>query len=77
MQENIKVRKFIFQLLQLPVVPKAILRESLFNTINFEIIDKNFVEVFAGSGLVAIEAVSRGAKKAWCIEKHHRYFMRF
>jgi 16S rRNA (guanine(966)-N(2))-methyltransferase RsmD len=49
---------------------KAVLRESLFNTLQFEIMDKAFVEVFAGSGSVAIEAVSRGASVAWCIEKN-------
>jgi len=48
---------------------KAVLRESLFNSISFEIVDSNFVEVFAGSGSIAIEAVSRGAKRAWCIER--------
>ena len=48
---------------------KAVLRESLFNTIGFDIIDKGFVEVFAGSGSVAIEAVSRGASRAWCMER--------
>ncbi|WP_456433155.1 16S rRNA (guanine(966)-N(2))-methyltransferase RsmD [Nitratifractor sp.] len=48
---------------------KAILRESLFNTIQFEIVDRPFVEVFAGSGAVALEALSRGACRAWCMEK--------
>jgi len=49
---------------------KAILRESLFNTLQFDLMDKPFVEVFAGSGSVALEAVSRGASHAWCIEKN-------
>jgi 16S rRNA (guanine(966)-N(2))-methyltransferase RsmD len=48
---------------------KAILRESIFNTIGSDIVDRAFVEVFAGSGSVAIEAVSRGASEAWCIER--------
>ncbi len=61
--------------IQIPAVSttrssKAVLRESLFNTIQFDIIGRGFVEVFAGSGSVAIEAVSRGAKRAWCIEKN-------
>jgi 16S rRNA (guanine(966)-N(2))-methyltransferase RsmD len=47
---------------------KSILRESLFNTLQFEIIDKNFVEVFAGSGSVGLEALSRGAGDAYFIE---------
>lgn len=48
---------------------KGILKESLFNTLQFEIIDKNFVEVFAGSGSIGLEALSRGA--------NHCYFMEY
>jgi len=47
---------------------KAILRESLFNTLQFDIIDKNFVEVFAGSGSVGLEAFSRGASEIYLME---------
>jgi 16S rRNA (guanine(966)-N(2))-methyltransferase RsmD len=49
---------------------KSILRESLFNTLQFEIIDKNFVEVFAGSGSVGLEALSRGVGHGYFIEKN-------
>jgi 16S rRNA (guanine(966)-N(2))-methyltransferase RsmD len=48
---------------------KAILRGSLFDTIQFDIVGKSFIEVFAGSGSIAIEAVSRGAEHAWCMER--------
>ena len=47
---------------------KSILKESFFNTIQFDIIDKNFVEVFAGSGSVGLEARSRGAKACYFME---------
>ena len=47
---------------------KGILRESLFNTLQFEIIDKNFVEVFSGSGSIGLEALSRGASMCYFIE---------
>jgi 16S rRNA (guanine(966)-N(2))-methyltransferase RsmD len=40
---------------------KGILKESFFNTVQNDIIDAYFVEVFAGSGSVGIEALSRGA----------------
>src|SRR5690554_5874058 len=50
---------------------KSILRESLFNTLQFDIIDKNFVEVFGGSGSVGLEALSRGAGDAYFIEYNH------
>jgi len=49
---------------------KSILRESLFDTLQFDIVGKSFVEVFAGSGSVAIEALSRGASGAYMIEKN-------
>jgi 16S rRNA (guanine966-N2)-methyltransferase len=47
---------------------KSILKESLFNTLQFEVMGKNFVEVFAGSGSIGLEALSRGAKEAYFIE---------
>ena len=50
---------------------KGILKESLFNTLQFDIIDKNFVEVFSGSGSIGLEALSRGAKRCYFIE-HNR-----
>jgi 16S rRNA (guanine(966)-N(2))-methyltransferase RsmD len=48
---------------------KAILRESFFNTVQFDIVGKNFVEVFAGSGSVGLEALSRGAGQCFFMEK--------
>jgi len=38
---------------------KSIVLESFFNTLQFDIIDANFVEVFSGSGSVGLEALSR------------------
>jgi len=48
---------------------KNILRESLFNTLQYEIMDENFVEVFGGSGSVGLEALSRGAAHVYFIER--------
>ena len=53
---------------------KGILKESLFNTLQFEIIDKNFVEVFAGSGSIGLEALSRGAKACYFMEYNKTAF---
>lgn len=47
---------------------KARLKESFFNRLQFEIIDKVFIEAFSGSGSVGLEAVSRDAKIAHFIE---------
>jgi 16S rRNA (guanine(966)-N(2))-methyltransferase RsmD len=48
---------------------KAIVLESFFNTIQFEIIDATFVELFSGSGSVGLEALSRGAKEIIFMEQ--------
>ena len=47
---------------------KSVLKESLFNVLQFDIIDKIFVEAFAGSGSIGLEAISRGAKRSYFIE---------
>lgn len=39
-------------------------KESLFNIIGRTILDSNFLDLFAGTGSVGIEALSRGAKYA-------------
>lgn len=48
---------------------KNIIRESVFNTLQGEVAGAVFVEVFAGSGTIGIEALSRGAEFAYFIEK--------
>lgn len=48
---------------------KSIVLESFFNTIQFDIIDANFVEVFSGSGSIGLEALSRGASQIYFMEK--------
>ena len=45
------------------------IKETLFNIISPRIYDCVFLDVFSGSGAIAIEALSRGAKKAVLIEK--------
>ncbi len=46
------------------------LRETLFNVIGLRIEGVRFVDAFAGTGAVGIEALSRGAREAIFIEKH-------
>jgi 16S rRNA (guanine(966)-N(2))-methyltransferase RsmD len=48
---------------------KTIVLESFFNTLQFEIVDANFVEVFSGSGSIGLEALSRGAKEIMFMEQ--------
>ncbi len=53
---------------------KSIVKNSFFDTVQFEILDKIFFEVFAGSGSMGLEAVSRGAKFSYFIEKDKEAF---
>ena len=46
------------------------LRESLFNVLAPRIEGSIFLDAYAGSGAVGIEAVSRGAARAIFVEKH-------
>lgn len=47
---------------------KSRLKESFFNVLQFDIIDKLFIEAFGGSGSIGLEAVSREARRAYFIE---------
>ena len=46
------------------------MRETLFNIIRDEVEDAVFVDAYAGTGAVGIEALSRGARHAIFIEKN-------
>ena len=45
------------------------LREALFNVLAPRIVDSVFMDVYAGTGAVGIEALSRGARRAIFVEK--------
>ena len=49
-------------------------RETLFNWLQFDITGKTVLDPFSGSGAFGIEAISRGAKKAFLIEKNIKVF---
>lgn len=46
------------------------IKETLFNMISHGLCDCNFLDLFAGSGGIGIEALSRGAKEAVFVEKN-------
>jgi 16S rRNA (guanine966-N2)-methyltransferase len=46
------------------------LRETLFNVLGPAVVGARFVDVFAGTGAVGIEALSRGAAEVVFIENH-------
>lgn len=49
---------------------RDMVREALFNIIAEKIPDAVFLDMFAGSGAIGIEALSRGAKKAYFIDSN-------
>lgn len=53
-----------------PITSK--IKESLFNIWQMQIADADFLDLFAGSGSMGIEALSRGAKKVVFVEKDRR-----
>ena len=46
-------------------------KESLFNIIQNRIPDSDVLDLFAGSGAIGIEFISRGCNKAYFCEKAH------
>ncbi len=48
------------------------LRETLFNIIAPHVVDARVLDVFAGTGAIALEALSRGAAAATCVEQDRR-----
>ncbi len=71
--------KFRGKVLNATILPttrptKAIVKESVFNTIAPFIKDKIFIEAFAGYGSMGFEAISRGAKNVIFLEKDNEAF---
>ena len=47
-------------------------KEAIFGSIQFELEGSRVLDLFAGSGALSFEAISRGAKKAVCLDKDKR-----
>ena len=50
------------------------IRETLFNWLQFDIVNKTTLDPFAGSGALSLEAISRGAKEVYVIEKDRKVY---
>lgn len=46
------------------------IKETLFNMLQYDLADSTFLDLFAGSGAIGIEALSRGAKQAIFVEQN-------
>ena len=45
------------------------IKETLFNMLSFYVEESRFLDLFSGSGGIGIEALSRGAREAYFVEK--------
>jgi len=69
-----KGKKLLLPPLESTRSTKSILKGSFFDSLQNEIIDKHFIEMFGGSGSMGLEALSRGAKHSYFIEKDQKAF---
>ncbi len=46
-------------------------REALFNLVGPSVIDAHAIDLFAGTGALGLEALSRGAARATFVERHY------
>lgn len=53
---------------------KSLVKGSFFDTFRYEISSRVFIEMFAGSGVMAAEALSNGALKCYAFEKDRAAF---
>ena len=50
-----------------------LVRQAVFNSLGARVVDAKVLELFAGTGALALECLSRGATSALCIEKSSRH----
>ena len=43
-------------------------KESMFNLVQFEIVDAVVLDLFSGTGALGVESISRGAKKTYFVD---------
>ena len=58
----------------LDVRPTAdLVKQAVFNSLGARVVDARVLELFAGTGALSLECLSRGAAAALCIEKSQRH----
>ena len=71
---DLRGRKFSFPGVEGLRPTSGKIRETLFNWLQFNIINKTTLDPFAGSGALSLEALSRGAKEVYVIEKDRKVY---
>lgn len=71
-----KYRHRLLQIVDSPTTrpTKDRVREALFSSIHTKVIDATCLDLFAGSGALGIEAISRGAKACYFNEFNHQAY---
>lgn len=50
-----------------------LVKQAVFNSLGDRVVNARVLELFAGTGALSLECLSRGAARATCIEKAHRH----
>ena len=50
-----------------------LVKQAVFNSLGARVVDARVLELFAGSGALSLECLSRGSASALCIEKSHKH----
>jgi 16S rRNA (guanine966-N2)-methyltransferase len=50
-----------------------LVKQAVFNSLGMRVVGARVLELFAGTGALSLECLSRGAASAVCVEKSHRH----
>src|SRR3974377_1901142 len=50
-----------------------LVKQAVFNSLGERVVDARVLELFAGTGALSLECLSRGARSAVCVEKSPRH----
>jgi 16S rRNA (guanine966-N2)-methyltransferase len=50
-----------------------LVKQAVFNSLGARVTDARVLELFAGSGALSLDCLSRGASSALCVEKSHKH----
>ncbi len=50
-----------------------LVKQAVFNSLGARVVNARVLELFAGSGALSLECLSRGAAAVMCVEKSHRH----